>query len=272
MNAIASLKTYFVDLVRAQASPPYAHAHRLEVPEDDPHDELPSSATEENHDPAEGQSFAIDYVDHAGNPSHRRISVWAVQRNPDGVPILIARCHEREATRAFRVDRITGVTDLDGFKREPLSRFFFDTFGFTWPKESIHVTLGDPAEARWERIRTTVRQAGLPLLAALALADREMGAAEVEEMGYFCDRACAEKGIDLSAAERERLHAYIARLRPTAETVHAAIDTLHESGHDAVVLLLKAGLKVVSADGTLRKEEADLLDTFCFALTGRHVR
>ncbi len=273
MNAILSLKTFFVGRAEAQAAPPYAHAHRLEVPADDPHDALPGGHGDgESHDPAEGQSFAIDYVDHAGNASHRRISVWAVQRNPEGVPILIAKCHERQATRAFRVDRITAVTDLDGAQREPLSRFFFETFGFVWPKECIHVTLGDPDDARWERIRTVVRQAGLPLLAALALADKEMGAAEVEEMGFFCTQACAQKGIELTAAERERIAAYAGRLRPTPQTMEAAIDTLIASGREATAALLKAGLKVVAADGTLREEEAVLLDTFCFALTGRHVR
>ncbi|MFG1359657.1 WYL domain-containing protein [Xanthobacter pseudotagetidis] len=272
MNAISSLKTFFIDRVRAQAAPPYAGADRIGVPADDPHDELPGGPVEQKRDAADGQSFAIDYVDHAGHPSHRRISVWAVERNPEGVPILIAKCHERQATRAFRVDRITGVTDLDGARREPLARFFFETFGFVWPKEAIHVTLGDPEEARFERIRTIVRQAGLPLLAALSLADKEMNAAEVEEMSYFCDRACAEKGVDLSGAERERLSGYIARMRPTEQTVEAAIDTLMESGHDAISALLRAGLKVVSADGTLNVEEADMLDAFCFALTGRHVR
>lgn len=272
MNAINSLKTFFIGRIQAQAAPPYTHAHRLDVPDDDPHDQLPSPPLEPGHDLAEGQSFAIDYLDHAGNASHRRISVWAVDRNPEGVPILIAKCHERQATRAFRVDRITAVTDFDGVKREPLSHFFFETFGFVWPKESIHIATGDPTSGRWGRIRTITRQAGLPLLAALALVDREMGAAEVEEIGFFCDRACLEKGVDLTSAERERLSAYIARLRPTEQTVEAAIDTLHESGHDAIAALLKAGLKVVSADGVLRDEEAEMLDAFCFALTGRHVR
>lgn len=271
MNAITSLKSFLLDRVELLGSPFYAQADRLSVPSDDPHDELAAEPAEDR-DPADGQSFAIDYVDHAGNASHRRISVWAVQRNVEGVPILIAKCHERQAARAFRVDRILGVTDLDGVRREPLSRFFFDTFGFVWPKDTILLPPQEDADVRWDRARGIVRRAGVVLLVALARSDREMGAAEVEEITFFCERACTAQDLDLTGAERERLAAHIARLRPTAEAVDSALDTLLASGNDAIADLLRAGMRVVSADGVLREEEAAMLDAFCFALTGRHVR
>lgn len=270
MNAITSLRTFLTERVELFGAPAYADAARLALPADDPHDTLAASHGAD-HDPADGQSFAIDYVDHAGNESHRRISVWAVQRNVEGVPILIARCHERQATRAFRVDRITAVTDFDGGRREPLSRFFFETFGFVWPADAIILPAAEPADVRWDRIRTVLRRAGVALLAALALADREMGAAEVEEIVFYCERACAQEGIDLTGAERERLAAQVGRLRPTAQSVDAALDTLMESGRDAIAGLLRAGLRVIRADGALREEEAELLDTYCFALTGHHL-
>ncbi|QRG08793.1 WYL domain-containing protein [Xanthobacter dioxanivorans] len=270
MNAITSLKTFLADRVELFGAPLYASAGRLSVPADDPHDEL-AAGHGEDHDPADGQSFAIDYVDHAGNESHRRISVWAVQRNVEGVPILIAKCHERQATRAFRVDRITAITDLDGARREPLSRFFFETFGFVWPKNAIIVPPDEPADVRWDRIRTITRKTGVVLLAALALADGEMGAAEAEEVVFFCERACSAEGLDLTGAERERLAAYVGRLRPTTEAIDGALDTLFESGNEAIATVLKAGLRVVKADGSLRAEEAELLDTYCYALTGRHL-
>lgn len=271
MNAITSLKSFILDRVEMIGAPFYTDAHRVSVPEDDPHDTLAAGAAED-HDPADGQSFAIDYVDHAGNISHRRISVWAVQRNVEGVPILIAKCHERQAARAFRVDRITGVTDLDGAKREPLSRFFYETFGFIWPKDAEVVAPEEPEDQRWDRIRLVIRKAGIALLAALARADREIGAAEVEEMVFFCERACAAEEIDLTGTERERLAAWVARLRPTPESVESALDTLFESGTEAIATLLKAGMRVINADGTLKEAEAEMLDAFCYALTGRHVR
>lgn len=146
MNAIAALKSFLAEAVERFGTPAYALPGRISVPVDDPHDTLPA-AHPRAHDRAEGQSFAIDYVDHAGHPSHRRISVWAVERNPDGIPILLARCHERQAARAFRVDRITGVTDFDGTRREPLVRFFFETFGFLWPRDTP-LAPPPPEEAR----------------------------------------------------------------------------------------------------------------------------
>lgn len=271
MNAILSLKTFLMDRVELFGAPLYAHPGRVTVPADDPHDDL-AAGHGEDHDPADGQSFVIDYVDHSGNESHRRISVWAVQRNVEGVPILIAKCHERQATRAFRVDRILGVTDLDGAKREPLVRFFYETFGFLWPRDAILVPQAEVEDQRWDQIRTIIRRAGVVLLAALARADRDVGAAEVEEMVFYCERACAAEGIDITGAERERLAAWVARLRPTREAVESALDTLFETGTEAVATLLRAGMRVISADGIVKEEEAELIDIFCYALTGRHVR
>lgn len=267
MNAITSLKSFFIGRVAALGAPLYANAAQIAVPADDPHDELADHARE--HDPAEGQSFAIDYVDHAGNTSHRRISVWAIQRNVEGIPILLAKCHERQAARAFRVDRIRSVTDLDGTRREPLSRFFFETFGFTWPKDAIIVPSAEPTEARWDRIRTIINRSGVVLLLALALADGDLGAAEMEEIQFFCEKACAGTDLDLSGGERERLAAYLGRLRPTEESVDAALDALMEAERPAIAGLLKAGLKVIGADGVLREDEAVMLDSFCITLTGQ---
>lgn len=267
MNAITSLKSFFIGRVAGLRAPLYAHAGQITVPADDPHDEIADHR--HDHDPAEGQSFVIDYVDHAGNRSHRRISVWAVQRNVEGVPILVAKCHERQATRAFRVDRIKAVTDFDGTRREPLSRFFFETFGFTWPKDAIIVPSAEPADVRWDRIRTLIGQSGVVLLLALALADGDLGAAEMEEIQFFCERTCTAAGLDLSGAERERLAAHLGRLRPTPESVDRALDTLLDAEQPAIARLLKAGLQVIAADGTLMEEEARMLDSFCVTLTGQ---
>ncbi|WP_454915713.1 WYL domain-containing protein [Xanthobacter sediminis] len=267
MNAITSLKSFFIGRVAGLGAPLYANAGAIVLPTDDPHDEIAGHAGD--NDPAEGQSFAIDYEDHAGNLSHRRISVWAVQRNVEGIPILVAKCHERQATRAFRVDRIKAVTDFDGTRREPLSRFFFETFGFTWPKDAIIVPDAEPADARWDRIRTIAGRSGVVLLVALALADGDLGAAEVEEIQFFCERACTAAGLDLSGGERERLAAYLCRLRPTEESVEAALDTLMASERAAIAGLLKAGLRVIGADGVLNEDEALLLDSFCLTLTGQ---
>lgn len=270
MNAITSLKSFFIGCAEAFGTPSYALAGRISVPMDDPHDTLPCAPPGE-YDRAEGQSFAIDYVDHAGHPSHRRISVWAVERNPEGVPILLARCHERQATRAFRVDRITAVTDFDGTRREPLARFFLETFGFLWPRDARPAAVS-AEDARWDRIRDVSRRSGVGLLAALARADHMIRAAEVDEMRRYCESACVDKGLDLTGTESERLAAWLSRLRPTQETVEADLDALFENDPQTIATVLRAGLKVVSADGALHEREAAMLDGFCFALTGRRLR
>lgn len=269
MNAIAALKSFLAEAVERFGTPAYALPGRISLPVDDPHDTLPATHPRE-HDRAEGQSFAIDYVDHAGHPSHRRISVWAVERNPEGIPILVARCHERQAARAFRVDRITGVTDFDGTRREPLVRFFFETFGFLWPDDAP-LAPPPPEDARWDRIRDISRRSGVAVLCALAHADHAVRAAEVDEMRLYCEAACAAAGLDLTGAESERLAAWLGRLRPTVESVDAALDALLEGERETIAAVLRAGLRVVGADGHLHPREAEALDRFCLALTGRRL-
>src|SRR5438309_25609 len=58
---------------------------------------------------AEGQSFVLYYKDADGNLSIRSVSVWGIRHTDSGVPVLVAKCHLRKATRYFRVDRIEGV-------------------------------------------------------------------------------------------------------------------------------------------------------------------
>jgi hypothetical protein len=78
---------------------------------------------------ADGQCFMIEYVDSKGRGSSRRITVYSIQGGRSGIPSLFARCHERQSTRQFRVDRIKCCIDYNGEIHNDVPRFLMENFG-----------------------------------------------------------------------------------------------------------------------------------------------
>lgn len=125
-----------------------------------------------------GTTFAIEYRDAQGRVSFRRITIRELYRaSEDNTLYLQCFCHERQAIRSFRFDRIVSVIDLDGEIHEP--RSFFEnelrveipTAKITPPKirERTPPQLGN-AEKAGHSQRAVVRD-GLRVLIALSRAD-----------------------------------------------------------------------------------------------------
>ncbi|MBO6509886.1 MAG: hypothetical protein JJ979_15655, partial [Roseibium sp.] len=72
-------------------------------------DDVPEAPTGTGR--AEGQSFMIEYRSETGEATARRITVFSIQEDTNGIPVLIARCHECNAERAFRADRVKCCID-----------------------------------------------------------------------------------------------------------------------------------------------------------------
>jgi len=65
--------------------------------------------------------LSIDYVDSSGMKSHREISARNYYTNKKGEVVIRAWCHERNAVRHFKLDKIAAVRDDDGvFEKEDL--------------------------------------------------------------------------------------------------------------------------------------------------------
>ncbi len=216
----------------------------------------------------EGQSFILHYRDADGNVSIRSISVWSIRHTDSGVPVLVAKCHLRKATRYFRVDRIKAVVDFDGVLIEPTNKFLEDTFGLIWPPSDEEREAAGEFQVRWSRLRAVCRDNGGPLLIAVGLADGELVPDEVGAILDFVQQCCSRLKFEFGEREDNRLRLYIQRLRPTTELIDRALDRMAQSDPPAIVATLSACARVMEADGNIHPAEIRMLDEFSRSMTG----
>jgi hypothetical protein len=268
MPQLPSFEDIILDAVSRQLPPPIPAG--LMVHADDDSDAEPDAghrmAPGETAQ-AEGQSFIIHYRNAAGRESLRRVTIWGIRATGEGVPMLVGRCHERQATRSFRVDRILSATDYDGVLIEPLSDFFRDTFGFSWDGTQV-LSREDVDRARWTYCRNFARDAGLPVLCAVGLADGELCREEVGEILDFASLVCDREGYELTPAELLSFERYVRRTRPTDEVVRHNIEVVTRLGATAVNRLLTYCARVMEADGWRHHREVTLLNQISREMTG----
>ncbi|QOZ25906.1 WYL domain-containing protein [Bradyrhizobium sp. CCBAU 51753] len=270
LTVVPEVRSFFHAKANAAGAPPVAPAIHLTVPDADHGDEIhvtPQKApgTIEH---AEGQSFVLHYRDVNGILSVRAVSVWSIRHTDSGVPVLVARCHLRKATRYFRVDRIDAVTDFDGVLIEPTSEFLCETFGIIWPPSDAERAAANEFQARWTRLRTVCRENGGVLLTAVGLADGELVPDEVGAILDFVNRCCARSKLEFGEKEDDRLRLYIRRLRPTAELIDRALDRMAQTDPAAIIETLSACARVMEADGNIHPAEVKMLDEFSLSMTG----
>jgi hypothetical protein len=266
----ADVQSFFHAKANAAAPPPVAPAILLNGPTVDHRDEIRISppAAPGTIEHAEGQSFVLHYKDADGNTSIRSVSVWGIRHTDSGVPVLVAKCHLRKATRYFRVDRIEAVTDYDGVLIEPTSKFLEDTFGLIWPRSDEEREAADEFLVRWSRLRAVCRDNGGVLLTAVGLADGELVPDEVGAILDFVQQCCARSKFEFGKKEDNRLRLYVRRLRPTAELVDRALDRMARSEPPMIVATLSACARVMEADGNIHPAEIKMLDKFSLSMTG----
>lgn len=267
---VPELRSFFHAKANVAGAPPIAPAVRLAVPDADHSDEIhvTSQKAPGTIEHAEGQSFVLHYRDVDGNPSIRAVSVWSIRHTDSGVPVLVAKCHLRQATRYFRVDRIDAVTDFDGVLIEPISEFLSDTFGIIWPPSDAERAAANEFQARWTRLRTVCRENGGVLLTAVGLADGELVPDEVGAILDFVSRCCARSKLEFGVKEDDRLRLYIRRLRPTTELIDRALDRMTQAEPAAIIETLSACARVMEADGNIHPAEIKMLDGFSRTMTG----
>lgn len=250
-----------------EAPPPWAALRdRLHLPATDAEEAESSGGSNDTIGHAEGQSFAIEYVDANGNDSVRRITVWAVKRRGNGAVVLIAKCHERGAQRSFRVDRIKAAIDLDGEVYEPPHDFLAEVLGIDADMPSAGPGDDEVADLRraTARLRDEIR-----LLATLAHADGQMDEREADEILIYCDWRLGQVDTMLGPWGLAQLKRYIIRLRPTRAMVTDSIDRLLDRcSPDDLKRLFMAAHAVVKADGKILTSELEALEELYLELTG----
>lgn len=214
---------------------------------------------------AEGQSFLIEYRDSRGQGSRRRISVYDLREGATGVPILLARCHERKATRMFRVDRIVCCIDYDGEVHDDVAMFLHDTFGMTLQAARSRPS---PSLQRWETVRSAI-SADAVLLAALSRADFHIHRSETDAAAdHLCALVERTTNIVLTDDEAVKIWRYVGRLRPGEDAIRRALQQLGAKEPDAIKRSLLAAVRVVDADGFRHPQEMSLINEVALELVG----
>lgn len=211
----------------------------------------------------------IDYTDVAGHKSRRRITTRSV-RCAGERSIIAAFCHERQALRHFRIDRISRVVTFDG-----------EIFSATDFTENI---LGvDFWTARFAPARRARQQGGVNFsrytshaviaLKAVALADDQLHAEEAEViLRYLEDEAFALKraGLIDTIPDPSVLNVIgrrIKRIRPTQTDLAAALGELRGRPVDQIDRFKRTVARLIAADGIVKLSEEQLLADLDSALT-----
>lgn len=198
----------------------------------------------------------IDY----GEPlERRRITLKTLQRGPNA-PLVRAICHERNALRCFRADRIDGFIEDDGEVLTPAT--FFQTY--------VGIDLADwqPDQSKEERsLVTTLRNRLRPALTVLAAAARSDGRFCLDEMDVI-ERyiesdmlAFAESNPDrqVSLDIAEQIGAILPRLNPERASVLKALERVFDYSTERYRRFAATLERVIMADGVLHDEEVSFV-------------
>lgn len=228
--------------------------------EDDPDDQMAQQLGY-----AEGQSFAIEYVNSKGEASLRRITVFSLVQNSSGVPALMARCHERNATRQFRVDRIKSCIDYDGEVCEDVALFLHENFGMAHQMASRREATDDLA--RWPEIREVVRPDAI-VLVALSRADGLVLKSEIDIAVTYLALLAERGDMHLTTPEISCLETMVRRLRPGPPTIELGLNALSDASPKRIRSLLMTAVEVIDADGFRHPEEIKLVNTLAREMIG----
>jgi len=212
---------------------------------------------------AQNQSFVIVYESAAGHDSVRRITVRNLSLNGEGVPVLNAWCHERQALRAFRIDRVREIVTRDGEIIAPPARFFVETFGMAPELAACN----GPRPVPLTRIRSTFTH-HMMVLAHLGRID---GSFNPDEQGIVLDHCLTlARAADKAATEAEEgaLRRYLKTLKPKKMFLARAMRELERDPPGRTVALLTAADRVINADGLRHRDEESFFHLLTRELVG----
>jgi hypothetical protein len=236
-----SLRALFDRTPRMEDHVPVIITFETTISEFDEPEEIPQPTVEQGEDDKryilEPMYMMIEYTDAKGTMSRRRITTQSAEDKPTG-PILWAFCHERNAMRCFRIDRISSIIDQDGVVEEA-QPFFAEVLG----DADFEVKSGEPKLRRAPKSTDTSTLSAytaarrrltpaLTLLVAAARSDDYLHPGEMEWILRFCEReavACCDNGTLVAMPtpdDFDKLERTLRRLRPTRDEVNAALDAL----------------------------------------------
>lgn len=232
----------------------------------DDEDDMPTG--EDRLGYAEGQSFMIEYESSSGELTSRRITVFGIRQGASGVAVLHAKCHERNAQRMFRVDRILSCIDYDGEVHDDVPAFMSMTFGMH-PSAFDEIDQRD-FRRRWERLRVLVRPQAV-LFAALSRSD---GLMRPDEVGIAMDHCChmaMRAELEPEEDELAALSRYITRQRPGEDAILSALEALANRDTRDITRFLASAVELIDIDGMRHPGETAMLNDLSSILIGLKV-
>jgi tellurite resistance protein len=210
----------------------------------------------------------IEYCDTSGVFTRRRVTMRNVIDRGDQ-RYLQAFCHERNAMRTFRLDRITCLISQDGEVED--AEAFFDEVLATAEVEELSepMPLVHGPKAAKVSTYTEVRRHLTPAIALLTATARSDDVLHSEEMNRILTYIEKEGELAwkagtiarcLSVDDLDKIERTIRRLRPTQEDIGEAMSGLRNWPTDAMKRLAYALASTAQADGRIDEIEAELID------------
>jgi Predicted transcriptional regulator len=267
--------TRFCDFLKARqdAPPPMPPGFLIHLPPGDCAEAQMVAPEPEADDPdleaelgfAQNQTFVIAYESSDGRESVRRITVRNLSLNGENVPVLNAWCHERQALRAFRIDRVHAVVTQDGEVVEPPARFFVETFGMAPGLAAC--TLAKPQSL------TRIRPLFTHHMMVLAHLGRIDGSFCLDEQGIVlehCLKLAQDGGKAATGSEERALRRYLKTLKPKKMFLRRAMAGLEKDSAARIIALLTTADQVINADGIRHPSEQSFFGLLQRDLTGVH--
>ncbi len=207
--------------------------------------------TRESASDLNGTSWFISYADAAGAVSKRRITILEVKESAKGDRSLMAKCHERNGVRQFRIDRIAELIDLaTGEIVEPPSRVLGAASAAPKPRDQ---NAKDYAYLMSE-CRDPMR-----VLLLLARADGRVCTAEEEIILSFAKDVADDIGRP-HAFDEAKMRTWLHKQTPDIELGIIALGRMGQYAPPEIFLNFAPHMtKVVNADGNADPRELAVL-------------
>lgn len=236
------------DLIRGRRIVPHAPPDfQPQLPASDDTQDDVQSDFEPDLEGIAGVGCIVTYADSKGATSIRRVTCRKLSRKETTL-YLQAYCHERQALRTFRIDRMVEVAcGATGEVFAPGSEFF----------APYNVTSDGGAAVGFGlnvRLATDLR-AGLNVLAFLARVDGLVVPEEQDVIARYCQsfglRYCDD------TFDYDGTCSYACNLAPDAETFYVSMERLLRDGapRDLAQLTKRAAGDLIAADGVQAPEE-----------------
>jgi len=248
---MAFIKTLLLSLLgsrpdREVAPPPLPPAPRRQtvavtLP---PADELLIAPLPTGPETFDCSALMIEYIDAAGSFSRRRISIQSAMISEGGNSYFRAFCHERQAQRSFRADRVRRAFDLGtGEIYEPPGPYL----------DQLMSAFSPGVKEFFSR-----SGAGANILAFLARADGRWDDAETRTMLNWAIIE-AQLSPGWGPRDMETLRFRLERLHPTAEVYARSLQRITRWSQARLRVLAGHALELIEADGSVDDKERELL-------------